>query len=139
MGNGWHSPGNGLCFQELIKVLSNIKYPYNINILTQEKAQELLNHEEDKQRWVAELLNGRTLLEQQLQQFSFVQKVYPSDANYLLVKVDDARGVYNFLVDQKIIIRDRSSVAMCAGCLRITVGTANENDQLLSALKFYRK
>ncbi|MBS2097177.1 histidinol-phosphate transaminase [Carboxylicivirga linearis] len=131
--------GMAFASKELIKVLSNIKYPYNINILTQEKASELLDKEDDKQQWVETLLKEREQMNSDLQQFSFVQKIYPSDANYLLVKVDDARGLYDYLVGEEIIIRDRSSVALCAGCLRITVGTADENKLLMKALKTYQK
>ncbi|MBR8536469.1 histidinol-phosphate transaminase [Carboxylicivirga sediminis] len=131
--------GMAFAAPELIKVLSNIKYPYNINILTQEKALELLERADEKQKWVELLLKERTYLKEVLLQLNYVQKVYPSDANYLLVRVDDARGVYDYLVQKQIIIRDRSSVALCAGCLRITVGTTEENKQLTEALNMYPK
>ncbi|MBS2211586.1 histidinol-phosphate transaminase [Carboxylicivirga mesophila] len=131
--------GMAFAAPELIKVLSNIKYPYNINILTQEKALELLERVDEKQKWVELLLKERTYLKEVLLQLNFVKKVYPSDANYLLVRVDDARGVYDYLVQKQIIIRDRSSVALCAGCLRITVGTPEENKQLTEALNMYPK
>ena len=130
--------GMAFASSPIIKVLSSIKYPYNINILTQEKASELLDKEEDKKQWVETLLEERAQMNNDLQQFSFVQKIYPSDANYLLVKVDEAKGLYNYLVNAEIIIRDRSSVALCAGCLRITVGTSEENKQLMKALKSYQ-
>jgi len=129
--------GMAFASKELIKILSNIKYPYNINILTQEKALELLDNEKDKVYWVERLLKERVRLERELQRFSFVQKVFPSDANYLLVRVDKARELYEFLVEKHIIVRDRSSVSLCAGCLRITVGQPAENSLLLEALSLY--
>ncbi|WP_439181594.1 histidinol-phosphate transaminase [Carboxylicivirga taeanensis] len=130
--------GMAFASQQIIKVMSNIKYPYNINILTQKTALELLNKVGQMQEWVQLLLKERERLEKQLNQLNFVEKVYPSDANYLLVRVEDARGVYEYLVQKQIIIRDRSSVALCAGCLRITVGTRDENEQLLEALGSYK-
>ena len=126
--------GMAFASEEIIKVLSNIKYPYNINILTQEKALDLLERVDNKRSWVEQLLNERKLMQDALSGLSFVQKVYPSDANYLLVKVDDPKAIYNYLVEKKIIIRDRSSVALCEGCLRITIGQPSENKLLLEEL-----
>ena len=74
-----------------------------------------------------------------LSQLSFVHKIYPSDANYLLVKTDQPKAIYNYLVDKQIIVRDRSSVALCEGCLRITIGSPDENNQLMDALAQYNK
>lgn len=126
--------GMAFAAPEIINVLSRVKYPYNINILTQQKALELLDRLDEKEKWMQILLNERGRVEAGLKRLSFVEKVYPSDANYLLVRVKEARNVYEYLVRNKIIIRDRSSVALCAGCLRITIGTADENKQLLDAL-----
>ncbi|MCU4175793.1 histidinol-phosphate transaminase [Carboxylicivirga sp. N1Y90] len=122
---------------EIVSVLSKIKYPYNINVLTQEKALELLENEKEKAYWVERLLAEREVLRAALNEFFFVKKVYPSDANYLLVKVENAKGLYQFLVDKHIIVRDRSSVALCEECLRITVGQPAENSLLLEALSLY--
>ncbi len=127
--------GMAFASELIIQVLSNIKYPYNINVLTQEKALELLEKENDKQQWVEQLLAERTTMAKALMGLSFVQKVYPSDANYLLIKVDDPKAIYNYLVEKKIIIRDRSSVALCEGCLRITIGQPAENKLLLKELR----
>jgi len=129
--------GMAFASEDIVKLLSNIKYPYNINVLTQQKALELLERGEEQQNWVQQLLSERELMQLALIDLSFVQKVYPSDANYLLVKVDDAKGIYNYLVEKKIIIRDRSSVALCEGCLRITIGQPSENKLLLDELRKY--
>jgi histidinol-phosphate aminotransferase len=129
--------GMAFASEAIIRVLNKIKYPYNINILTQQKAIELLKTSEQKDKWIDILLKERATLENIIGQYSWVRKVFPSDANFLLVKVDDAKAVYHSLVTQKIIVRDRSSVSLCNGCLRITVGTPEENQQLIIALNNY--
>src|SRR5690554_3356987 len=124
---------------EIIQILSKIKYPYNVNILTQQKAMELLTQNKDKtEEWKELLLSQRESVKIELEKFSFVQTIYPSDANFLLIKVEGAKKIYRFLANQEIIVRDRSSVALCDGCLRITVGSPEENQLLLEALKEYR-
>lgn len=123
---------------EIIQILSKIKYPYNVNILTQQKAMELLTQNKDKtNEWKELLLSQRESVKIELEKFSFVQTIYPSDANFLLIKVEGAKKIYSFLANQEIIIRDRSSVALCDGCLRITIGSPEENQVLLEALKQY--
>ncbi len=125
---------------EIIQILSKIKYPYNVNILTQQKAMELLTQNKDKtEEWKELLLNQRKFLKMELEKFPFVQTIYPSDANFLLIKVEEAKKIYSFLANQEIIVRDRSSVALCDGCLRITVGSPEENQILLEGLKQYTK
>ncbi len=119
---------------EIIDVLSRIKYPYNINILTQQKALELLANEANKNQWVDSILKERAKMITNLQSYPFVVKVYPSDANFLLVQMHDPRGIYQFLVDQQIIVRDRSSISLCEGCLRISIGSPEENATLMEAL-----
>ncbi len=119
---------------EIIKVFNKVKYPYNINILTQQKALELLENIDDKQKWVNEILAERDKMMRKLFKFPFVQVVYPSDANFILVKMDDARGIYEYLTEQKIIVRDRSKVTLCEDCLRITIGSPEENKKLIEAL-----
>ena len=111
---------------------------YNVNILTQQKAMELLTQNKDKtNEWKELLLSQRESVKKELEKFSFVQTIYPSDANFLLIKVEGAKKIYSFLANQEIIIRDRSSVALCDGCLRITIGSPEENQVLLEALKLY--
>lgn len=127
----------GIAFADpqIILYFNKVKYPYNINILTQQLVLEHLQFESRKKAWVELLLKERERMSLLLNHFPFVKKVYPSDANFLLVKVDDAYSVYNYLIDQSIIVRNRNNVLLCEGCLRITIGTADENDLLLKALK----
>jgi len=121
---------------EIIAVFNKIKYPYNVNILTQQNALESLNtNKEVKETWVKELLEARKKLSEELKKISFVKKVYPSDSNFLLVKMDDATGVYKYLTGLGIIVRNRSNVNLCSNCLRITVGSEKENALLIKALK----
>ena len=119
---------------EIIRVFNKIKYPYNINILTQKKALELLNNLPKKEEWVKTILDEREKIVVELIKFPFVQKVYPTDANFVLVKMHDARGIYEYLTEQKIIVRDRSKVTLCEDSLRITIGSPEENLRLLEAL-----
>jgi len=127
--------GMAFASTEIIDVLNKIKYPYNVNILTQEKAAEILDNENQKQKWVDTILNEKKKLVAALRENPLIKKIYPSDANFLLVKVDNPTHMYNSLVEQKLIVRDRSKVALCKGCLRITVGTSEENNRLIEALK----
>jgi len=126
----------GMAFAQsnIINVFSKIKYPYNVNILTQQKALDLLKENNKKQQWVEAILEERTRLIGILKTKKFVQKIYPTDANFVLLKTPEPKKIYNYLVDRKIIIRDRSNVALCEGCLRITVGTPEENRELIDAL-----
>jgi len=125
----------GMCFasQEVIAVLNNIKPPYNVNVLTQNKAVELLKttNKEYKNEVIAE----RNRLSKALVEFSFVEKVYPSDANFLLVKTTNADAVYDQLLAQKIIIRNRTNEPLCKNCVRISIGTIKENTALIAGLK----
>lgn len=126
--------GMAFAHPDIIKVFSKIKYPYNVNILTQKTALELLSEHDKMQQWVKEILEERSQLIDQLKTKDFVQKIYPTDANFVLLKTPEPKKIYNFLVERKIIIRDRSNVALCEGCLRITVGTPQENKELMDAL-----
>jgi len=129
----------GMCFASdaIIRVLNKIKYPYNVNIRTQELALDALENVHQKEAWVKEVVKQREVMAKALQQLSLVEHVYPSDANFLLTKVKDAHGTYEYLMNQGIIVRDRSRVALCYNCLRITIGTPEENQRLLTALKNY--
>lgn len=131
--------GMAFASDDIIGVLNKIKYPYNINMLTQKTALELLKKEDKMVEWVKTILAERSTLNNALSAFSFVQKIYPSDANFLLVKVDDANATYEFLMEQSVIVRNRTSVTLCEGCLRITVGTPDENRLLLEALTKFSK
>lgn len=120
---------------QIINLFNKVKYPYNINILTQNKVLEELDKEDLKKNWVKTLIEERTQLFHQLNNIPLVEKVYPSDANFLLVKVKDANKTYQQLVNCGIIVRNRNTVSLCNNCLRITVGTHTENQQLIESLK----
>lgn len=126
--------GMAFASNEIIKVLTKIKYPYNLNILTQQKALDLLYQKEQVDKWVELLLDERGKMAEQLKQFPFVTKIYPSDANFLLVKMHDAPGIYKKLAEQGIIVRNRSKIHLCDNSLRITIGSPAENETLLNAL-----
>ncbi len=121
----------------IIDVLNKIKPPYNINGSTQELALKALDNLEDVNTMIKETVAERQSLVSQLVALVIVEKVYPSDANFVLVKVTDANSIYNHLKNQGIIVRNRSNVILCDNCLRITIGTASENDQLIKALNFF--
>jgi histidinol-phosphate aminotransferase len=127
----------GMAFSsvEIINILNKIKYPYNVNIQTQEIALTALEDVGKKNHAVEEIIEQRAQLEKDLLELPLTEQVYPSDANFLLVKVNDAPGIYQYLMDKKIIVRDRSKVTLCKNCLRITVGTPQENKNLIAALK----
>jgi histidinol-phosphate aminotransferase len=119
---------------EIIQILNKIKYPYNLNILTQQKALELVKKNEEVKKWVKLLIAERKKMSDLLRDFPFVVEIFPSDANFLLVKMYDARGIYEYLVESGIIVRDRSKIDLCENSLRITIGSSSENETLLHAL-----
>lgn len=129
--------GMAFAAPEIIAVLNKIKYPYNLNILTQQKALELLENKSVVENWVSTLISERERVAEELGKLEVVQKVYPSDANFLLVAVNNAADLYQKLVKLGIVVRDRSKVHLCVDCLRITIGSPGENDQLLNALKTF--
>ena len=120
--------------EDIIHIMNKIKPPYNINQASQELALQALEEVEQVNEMIKEIVKERTLLEQALMQLNFVKKIFPSDANFLLVKVNEPVKIYQYLLDKGIVVRDRSRVELCEGCLRITVGTASENETLLKVL-----
>ncbi|ULC58239.1 histidinol-phosphate transaminase [Flaviramulus sp. BrNp1-15] len=126
----------GICYasQEIISVLNRIKPPYNVNELTQKKAIELLSDRSIAKNQIENILEERETLKSELQSIDFVSKIYPSDANFILAKVDDATKRYNQLIDKGIVIRNRTTQPGCENCLRFTVGTPDENKILIEAL-----
>jgi histidinol-phosphate aminotransferase len=128
LGMAFASPG-------IIEILNKIKYPYNISQLTQEQALRILNRQEVMNAELSEILNERTLVETALQELPFVQRTYLSDANFILVKVDDPNATYDYLVRKGIIVRNRNTVTLCEGCLRITIGTPEQNKLLVKILQ----
>jgi len=131
----------GMCFasEEIIAVLNTIKPPYNINGATQELALKALENLSDVNDMIKETVAERAALAKELLLLPIVEKVFPSDANFLLVKMQDANSIYNYLKQQGIIVRNRSNMPLCADCLRITVGTPAENAKLIQALKGIKK
>lgn len=129
--------GMAFASKEITDVFNHIKYPYNINILTQQKALEMLDKLEEKNANVELVLSERKKLLVELNKMAYIKHIYPSDANFVLIKVDVPKKLYDYLLEKEIIVRDRSNVALCAGCLRITVGTPEENKQLLQIMSKY--
>jgi histidinol-phosphate aminotransferase len=130
--------GMAFASEEIIEVMNKVKPPYNINESSQQLALQALENVEQVNAWIKETLIQRDKLVLNLKKFDFVVDIYPSDANFILVKTTDAKGIYNFLVEKGIIVRDRSKVELCVGCLRITVGTPAENDILIETLKNFK-
>ncbi|CAL1520103.1 histidinol-phosphate transaminase [Chitinophaga sp. MM2321] len=129
----------GMAFagEEIINVFNKVKPPYNIGQATQELALQALENVNRVNEWIREIVIERDLLSAAMEQLPLVLHVYPSDANFILVKTTDAKGIYNYLTEQGIVVRDRSKVELCMGCLRITVGTPAENLRLLEVLKSF--
>ncbi len=127
----------GMAFSSthVIDILNKVKPPYNINQATQDLALVALQNIQQVNDWIKLTVSERERLGNALNRLENVEKVYPSDANFILVKIEDAHNIYNQLVEQGIIVRDRSKVVLCDDCLRITVGTIEENNQLLTALE----
>jgi histidinol-phosphate aminotransferase len=139
LSKAWGAAGIrlGIAFAsaEIIEVLNKIKYPYNVSLLTQEYALQVLDKEEQMKEQVAEILSERTKMAAALQEIPFVKRVYPSDANFILAQVEDAKATYQYLTGKKVVVRNRHTITMCEGCLRITIGTPAENNTLIQALK----
>jgi histidinol-phosphate aminotransferase len=131
--------GMAMAYPPIIQLMSKVKYPYNINQLTQDLALDALSDVSKMNTWVKDILDERTMLQQRLPAFSFAQKIYPTDCNFLMLKVDDPVGLYTYLTERKVIVRNRSKVNLCDGCLRFTVGTREENARLLEELKEYEE
>ena len=129
--------GMNFASTEIIDILNKIKPPYNINQATQELALKALDHLEDVNTMIKDTVREREALVKSLVDLPSVQKVYPSDANFVLAKMDAATSIYNYLKEKGIIVRNRSNVILCEDCLRITVGTPKENEQLIETLKNY--
>ena len=121
--------------QEIVDVLNKIKPPYNINQLTQLKAIEILSDYDKVIAVTNTIIEQKEVLETALTEISFVEKIYPSDANFILIKVDNANERYNQLVEKGIVIRNRNNDDLCQNCLRITIGTEEENQKLIQTLK----
>ncbi len=127
--------GMAFASPEIIAIFNKIKYPYNVNRLTQEEAIKVLQHPEQIKEWVSTLLEERTRVMEEFVKLPCCVRVFPTDANFFLAKVYEATQIYNYLVSEGIIVRNRTNVALCNDCLRITIGTKEENEALLDALR----
>ena len=143
MSKAWGSAsirlGIAFASPQIIAIFNKVKYPYNINLLTQNYALEMLNRSSEVQTWVDVTIQQRQAMAEQLAALPIVEKIFPSDANFLLARVTDADGIYNYLCKRGIVVRNRNNVPLCKGCIRFTVGTAEENTNLINALSNYGK
>ncbi len=141
MSKAWGSAairlGMAFASKEIIAIYNKVKYPYNVNLLTQQQAIEVLKDPYEVDKWVKILLAERSRLIQAFAELPICETIYKTDANFFLAKVTDAKAIYDYLVDKGIIVRNRSRIQLCANCLRITIGTRTENNELLSALRQY--
>ena len=139
MSKAWGSAairlGMAFASKEIIAIYNKVKYPYNVNQLTQQQAIEMLKDPFEVDKTVKVLLQERSRLMQAFLELPICEKIYPTDANFFLTRVTDATKIYNYLVDRGIIVRNRSRIQLCQNCLRITIGTRTENNELLSALR----
>lgn len=141
MSKAWASAGIrlGMAFaqKDIIDLFNKVKYPYNVNILTQRQAAEMLDDPMDVVNWVKLLNQEKGRMMTAFNDLPICHKVYPSDANFFLAKMTDAQAIYEYLINEGIIVRNRTRVKLCENCLRITIGTKSENSELLGALRRY--
>ena len=141
MSKAWGSAairlGMAFASKDIISIYNKVKYPYNINQLTQQQALEMLNDPYEVDKTVKILLQERTRLMQAFQELPICKQIYKTDANFFLALMTDAQRIYDYLVERGIIVRNRTRVQLCQNCLRITIGTRSENNELLSALRQY--
>ena len=130
--------GMAFALPAIIGLFNKVKYPYNVNLLTQQQALEILRNMPKVNKWVNVINNERYNVMMAVNELPFCRKIYPTDANFFLARVDDADSVYRFLMERGIIVRNRSRVVCCDNCLRITIGTPQENCSLLAALRQYK-
>ena len=139
MSKAWGSAairlGMAFASKEIIAIYNKVKYPYNVNLLTQQQAMEMLKDPFEVDKTVKIILQERNRLMQAFRELPLCEQIYPTDANFFLARVSDAKRIYDYLVDKGIIVRNRSRIQLCQNCLRITIGTRTENNELLSALR----
>ena len=129
----------GLCYasMDIIDIFNKVKPPYNVNEASQQLGLQALQDTPTVNNWIKQVVEQKEVLIKELQQLSFVEKIYSSDANFILVKVNDANKLYDYLSGNEVIVRNRSKDVHCANCLRITIGTPQENEVLINLLKSY--
>lgn len=130
--------GMAFASKEIIEVFNKVKYPYNISQLTQQQAIEIMKDPYEVDKWVNLLLVERDRMCNGFRELSICKGVYPTDSNFFLAKMDDAQAIYDYLVGEGIIVRNRTRVALCQDCLRVTIGTKTENNELIAALRKYQ-
>ena len=130
--------GMAFASEEIIAIFNKVKYPYNVNLLTQEQALEALKDPFEVDKWVKLLLEERSRMIDAFKLLPICEKVFPTDANFFLAQMTDAVKIYNYLVDKGIIVRNRHRIQLCQNCLRITIGTKTENGELIAALRQYQ-
>ena len=129
--------GMAFASKEIVDIYNKVKYPYNVNLLTQQQAMEALKDPYEVDKWIKLLLQERRTLMENFRLLPICKKVYSTDANFFLAKMTDAQKIYDYLVEQGIIVRNRTRVTLCQDCLRITIGTKSENTELMAALRKY--
>jgi len=131
--------GVAIAGEKIIDILNKIKYPYNISMMTQQIVDRMLDKKDQHDRWVKAIIKEKKKLVAALQIMNHVQKIYPSDANFILVRFRDHVNILQYLINEKIVVRNRSNFHMCEGCLRITIGTEKENDLLIDKLMAFEQ
>ncbi len=131
----------GMAFaqKEIIDIFNKVKYPYNINALTQKKASEILDDIQDVREWLRLLLQERGPMMKAFGELPICKEIYPTDANFFLARMTDAQAIYDYLVKKGIIVRNRTRIQLCKNCLRVTIGTKSENAELIGALRQYKQ
>lgn len=131
----------GLCYasMDIIDIFNKVKPPYNVNEASQQLGLEALQDTATVNEWIKQVVEQKALLVNEMKALSFVEKIYPSDANFILVKVKDANHLYDYLSSNEVIVRNRSKDVNCNNCLRITIGTSEENKTLISLLNSYKQ
>lgn len=141
MSKAWGSAairlGMAFAQKDIIDIFNKVKYPYNVNLLTQKQALEMLKEPYEVDKWVKTLLLERGRMIEAFKMLPICEKVFPTNSNFFLARMTDAQAVYDYLVDRGIIVRNRTNVSLCANCLRITIGSKSENNELLAALRQY--
>jgi histidinol-phosphate aminotransferase len=124
---------------DIIDIFNKVKPPYNVNDASQQLGLEALQDTDTVNNWIKQVVEQKNILRDAMQQLPFCEKIYPSDANFILVKVNDANKLYDYLSGNEVIVRNRSKDAHCENCLRITIGTPEENGVLINLLKSYQQ
>jgi len=139
MSKAWGSAairlGMAFAKKEIIDIFNKVKYPYNVNMLTQEQAMKRLKDSQAVEQWIQIILQERGRMIVAFNELPICENVYPTDANFFLAKMKDAQGTYDYLVEAGIIVRNRTRITLCNNCLRVTIGTREENNELLGALR----